>query len=176
MNSDSEMKIMDFVLAAMNMKSKMARKVKTNTFNKSPAIIPVSLQKRTTLILHEIDGRKVWHLNPKEVADSDWVVLFLHGGAFYSNITQGHWCLIDKLIQLSSASFVVPDYPLAPENSCIDVIAFLEKLYSLIINEFTDRKIAIIGDSAGGGLALSLSMKLQSVNMLQPQKIILFSP
>lgn len=176
MTSESELKIMDFVLAAMGMKNKMERNIKNNTFSKVPATMPHSLRKKTNQITYELKGRKVWSLSPKDESGSEWVVLFLHGGAFYSNITQGHWSLINKLIQHTGATFIVPDYPLAPENACEDIVQFVDEVYSRLIRDYEGQRIAFMGDSAGAGLALSLLLKIQTTEIPLPEKVILFSP
>lgn len=120
-------------------------------------------------------GRKVWVLSLKN-KPSNFVVLFLHGGSYFVNITIQHWYFIELLAKKINATFVVPDYPLAPKFSCKDIYTFLDSLYENILTLFPEKKIIFMGDSAGGGLALGFAQKIKNEWRKNPDKIILFSP
>jgi len=96
--------------------------------------------------------------------------------AYYANINVQHWQLIEKILQTINAKIIVPDYPLAPEANCIDVYSFMTTLYTRIITENPNKRIILMGDSAGGGIALGFAQKSKNDNVKQPDEIILFSP
>lgn len=117
----------------------------------------------------------VWAVTPK-ISEPRAVVLFLHGGAYVGNITKMHWDLVGKLVDKLNALVVVPDYPLAPENTWRETYEFVDKLYGMLLEKYSDKKFVFIGDSAGGGLALGFAQKLKDGNKKLPEHIVLFSP
>jgi acetyl esterase/lipase len=69
------------------------------------------------------------------------------------------------------------DYPLAPEHHYRDTFEMVSGAYDLLIRQYPDDNFILMGDSAGGGLALAFAQKLikEKHNKL-PKKIVLLSP
>ncbi|PKP39055.1 MAG: alpha/beta hydrolase [Bacteroidetes bacterium HGW-Bacteroidetes-15] len=153
----------------------MERKVLNNGYSKEPAKIPKSILKQFSVEVEELYGRKVWTLSPKK-NENNSLIIFLHGGAYYANITQLHWRLVEKLIISTNAIFIVPDYPLAPESTCINTYQFLDAVYAKLISKYPSKQTVFMGDSAGGGLALGYAQKIRNEDIKQPNQIILISP
>ncbi len=168
-------KLIQTAMGLFGMKKKMERKMITNGFAKEPAKIPDSLLKNFNIKETEQNDRKVWTISPID-SKSDLIILYLHGGAYMSNLRTEHWRLIEKLIIKTGATIVVPDYPLAPEASCIETYDFIEGLFTRLITEYPAKRIVFMGDSAGGGLALGFTQQLRDENKKQPDQIIIFSP
>ncbi len=137
--------------------------------------LPRSLLRKCEVKIVRIRGRRVWTLSPKN-GSSETLALFLHGGAYFANITRMHWRLVEKLLQSTGATFIVPDYPLAPAACCKDAYQFLEAAFARLIAENPAKSLVFMGDSAGGGLALGFAQKLRNEGGPQPKEIILFSP
>lgn len=175
MSQSNESKLIQFSMGLFGMKKAMEKKILNNAYSKEPADIPSSIISKFIVETAKIDGRKVWTITPKSKGNNA-VILFLHGGAYYANISLMHWRLIEELIISTNAVFVVPDYPLAPESSCMDTYMFTDKVYAKIIADFPSNPIVLMGDSSGGGLALGFSQKIRNEKFTQPEKIILFSP
>jgi acetyl esterase/lipase len=162
-------------MGLFGMKRAMESRIVNNTYKKEPATIPKSILKRFSVEVEELMGRKVWIISPKNF-ENKTAILFLHGGAYYANITQLHWRLVEKLIVSTNAIFIVPDYPLAPESTCVNTYQFLDAVYVILISKFSSKQIVFMGDSAGGGLALGYAQKIRNEDIKQPEQIILFSP
>jgi len=162
-------------MVLFGMKKKMERKMIANGFAKEPAKVPDSLLKNFNTQEAEQNARKVWTISPID-SKSDLIILYLHGGAYMSNINTAHWCLIEKLISKTGATIVVPDYPLTPEAGYKETYVFVEAIFTRLIAEHPDKRIVFIGDSAGGGLALGFTQQLRDGNKKQPDQIIIFSP
>jgi epsilon-lactone hydrolase len=85
------------------------------------------------------------------------VVLWLHGGAFFSGSGRTHAALLARLSALSGLEMVAPDYRLLQEApfpaAFEDALAAWVGLRAL---GYREGDIALGGDSAGGGLALAL--------------------
>lgn len=170
-----ESKLIQFILGLIGMKKRMEKRMITNTFEKNPAKIPGSLSE--SFIIREVrqNERKVWTISPKE-AESDVVVLYLHGGAYMGNINKQHWDFIEQLTRKINAVIVVPDYPLAPEATCKETFEFLDVLYTSLLIEFASKRILFMGDSAGGGLACGFAQQVRNKHIKQPEQIVVFSP
>jgi acetyl esterase/lipase len=83
---------------------------------------------------------------------------------------------MEQVITKTNAAIVIPDYPLAPESICKETYAFIEILYTRLTTDYPTKRIILMGDSAGGGLALGFVQQLRNQNKKQPEQIIVFSP
>lgn len=124
---------------------------------------------------HELNGRNVFTLTPKK-NNSNVHVLYLHGGAYVQNFFKQHWKFLSKLVEQTCCSVTAPDYPLAPEHTYLDAFAMVIPLYNEIVLKKGTKRVILMGDSAGGGLALACAQKMKCDNIEQPDKIILLSP
>jgi acetyl esterase/lipase len=103
-------------------------------------------------------------------------VIYLHGGAYVADIVQQHWRFIARMADRLGMRFVVPLYPLAPENQCLAVTSFVLGVYRDVLASQGPSRLFLMGDSAGGGLALSLAMQVASAALPKPAGLVLISP
>lgn len=109
------------------------------------------------------------HSNPNKI------ILYLHGGAYIEEPLKYHIKFIDKLAANTNSIIVFPIYPKLTKYHYNDAHKFVDIIYSKIKKE-SSLPVIMMGDSSGGGLALSYSEYL-SLNFLPvPDNIILFSP
>ncbi|MFN8310018.1 MAG: alpha/beta hydrolase [Chitinophagales bacterium] len=138
------------------------------------ATLPLSLRSKFHITTAQIAGHRVWTITPKSKI-SETTILYLHGGAYILNISSFHWKFIEKLLSQTQATIVIPDYPLAPAAHAENVYACILAVYREIFSR-KPRKLVVMGDSAGGGLALGFSEYLQTLQMKQPDEVVLLSP
>jgi monoterpene epsilon-lactone hydrolase len=102
------------------------------------------------------------------------VLLYVHGGAFVMGAPRTHRALAGRLAAEAGLRALLPDYRLAPEHPFPAALEDLVAAYRAL----TDRgeAIALAGDSAGGGLALSLLAEVQARGLPQPAGLVAFSP
>jgi acetyl esterase/lipase len=113
----------------------------------------------------------------KSNARSEGAVLFLHGGAFMIGSPVSHRSITGRLAKHTSATIFVPDYRLAPEHPFPAALDDAFTSYrALLAQGYTPKRIAIAGDSAGGGLVLSLCLRLRSEGLAQPACVVAISP
>lgn len=167
-------RLTELILGIIGMKKRVERKILTNGFPREPAEPPKALFKKYRVDIAEILGWRVWTLS-REGGESEKVVLYLHGGAYVANIIREHWNLIERLLDATGWTMVVPDYPLAPEHHCEDAYRFMEALYSKIL-AYSPSRVVFMGDSAGGGLALGFAQYLRDKGEAGPEQVVLFSP
>lgn len=125
----------------------------------------------------ELDGLAVECLeNPN--AQTERVVLQLHGGGYVLPLRNGHRNLgIIQGVLADAKQVYMIDYRIAPQNTFPAAQEDAVKAYKEILNRgISPENIIVIGDSAGGNLALALSMYLKENNLPQPKLNILVSP
>lgn len=75
---------------------------------------------------------------------------------------------------MSNIDIYYPIYPLAPNHTYKDAYLLILNLYKKLLKE--NKEIILMGDSAGGGLALGFTLYLQKLNVKLPNKMVLLSP
>lgn len=104
-------------------------------------------------------------------------ILFLHGGAFLIGSPVSHRSITGRLAKLTGASVFAPDYRLAPEHPFPAALDDAFACYrALLSSGYAPERILVAGDSAGGGLALSLCLRLREEGLPQPAGLALISP
>lgn len=120
-------------------------------------------------------GRRVWRLAPRRPAPDAPVVLFLHGGAYVCGILPPHWRFVTSLAR-GGAIVEVPLYALAPHAGIGEALALLEAVVRDLAAAYPGRALTLMGDSAGGGLALSLALHLRDSGAPLPRQLVLIAP
>lgn len=100
-------------------------------------------------------------------------VLYLHGGAYVNEIAPQHWSLIGALAR-AGAAVHVPLYGLAPQHTFTEAYAMLDTLYTDLAA--TAEGLTVMGDSAGGGLALGFAQTLRDTGRPLPRSLALIAP
>lgn len=121
-------------------------------------------------------NRNVFIITQKEVQKTDITILYFHGGSYMAEATEQHWTFLEKIINDTGATIILPDYPLTPKYHYKDVFNMVEPLYEEIINKVNPENLILMGDSAGGGLTLALEESLSNKSIPMPSKTILISP
>ena len=122
----------------------------------------------------EKENGRIFYANEKSV--SRYTVFYIHGGAYRYDITPQHWQFIEKVVDETNALVIVPAYRLAPFATYKEAFDLIVPEYKKHCAEHPEKKIIIMGDSAGGGLSLALSEYFKSEAIRVPDEIILFSP
>ncbi|WP_083629348.1 alpha/beta hydrolase [Tenacibaculum agarivorans] len=168
-------KFFQSMASIFRVKKYIEKNITKHTYDQSIAPIPRSIRKNFIIHKDSLLKRQIFILEPKQNT-SEKVILYLHGGAYYWNISKYNWSFAEELIKETSATIIIPDYPLAPSATCEDLYDFMNELYQQLISTHHHKNISIIGESAGGGLALGFSMLLRDQNTPQPHQLILLAP
>ncbi len=117
---------------------------------------------------------------PKATAGSSCspgVILYLHGGGFCVCSPATHRSVTSVLAAESQMPVWAPDYRLAPEHpypaALDDVLTTYQELRR---TGYAPEQIVIGGDSAGGALALALTLRLRQLHEPAPAGLLLLSP
>jgi acetyl esterase/lipase/hemerythrin-like domain-containing protein len=104
------------------------------------------------------------------------VILHLPGGAFILPATPGHRTMLDRVCRACDADGLLVHYRLAPEHPFPAGLEDALAAYGFLLeNGIEPRNIVIVGDSAGGGLALSLVLALKQQGLPLPCGVVLLS-
>jgi acetyl esterase/lipase len=101
-------------------------------------------------------------------------VLFAHGGTWIHPITNYHWRLVAELALTTGAEITVPLYPLAPVGTASIVIPRMAEIAAGLVDAAGDAGTTVIGDSAGGTIALAVAQQL-AIRGMRPA-VVLIAP
>ena len=110
-------------------------------------------------------------------ACTDCAILYLHGGACVMGSPVTHRELAARLSAAGRARVLVLDYRLAPEQPFPAAMQDAMSAYGWLLDQgYADERIAIGGDSAGGGLALQTLIALRVAGSTLPTAAFFLSP
>lgn len=177
MYSNKEKSLIDRVLKASLELARMKEKNTYAQFRKmnDKCRPPRLMETMFAISSRETEGRAVWTLAPKQ-ARNEYHVLFLHGGAYVVNMTPAHWFFVGALVDKLKCTVVVPDYPLTPDHDVEDVFDMMVPVYRELADRVGMSRLTLMGDSAGGGMALALCQLLYENKSTQPSQLFLLSP
>jgi epsilon-lactone hydrolase len=119
-----------------------------------------------------------WWCRPQNITDA-CAVLYFHGGGYVMGSGAAYRNYCSQIAQRVGAAVFVVDYGLAPEHPFPKALNDVEVAYRGLENAGFS-KLVIAGDSAGGGLALSLiqlfSQKTSHGSPARPLGGVLLSP
>ncbi len=160
------------------MDSAMGHKFQTGEFRMNPVepawICPPDFEYEIV----EMEQFKMEYLRPSGVCTGR-VILQIHGGGYIGPMKNTYR---DFAVQYSRRSLggdvLTVDYRVAPEHPYPAALEDAAAAYRWLIGEkkYAPEKIIIAGDSAGGGLALALTMYLRDHEMPMPAGLIVMSP
>jgi monoterpene epsilon-lactone hydrolase len=128
--------------------------------------------------LEPIDANGVaaeWSLAPG--SDPSKVLLFFHGGGYCSGSIVSHRGMVTEAGRAAQARTLAVGYRLAPEHPFPAAIEDARSAYRFLLDQgVAPSKIAIGGDSAGGGLTLALMTSVRDAREPLPACAWLVSP
>ena len=118
---------------------------------------PRGLDGRFDIARATVAGFPVYEVRPRRI-ESRLRLLYLHGGAYVFQISSYHWNLIAELAERVGATVTVPIYPIAPEHGFHEMFGMVMEVYRDMLRETAASDIVMVGDSAGGNMAVVLTM------------------
>lgn len=152
---------------------------------REPAALRRSFLLKTRLFFHPPFGTRMevapvgpgeaLHIAPRDV-QSDIILLYFHGGGYIFGAPETHSAMVANLVKRLGARAILPRYPLAPEHPYPAAPDFAEAVYDAVRTKHPDAPIFVGGDSAGGGLTLTLLARLLRKGAPLPAGAIALSP
>lgn len=137
----------------------------------------LSNTKEITYDEFEIDGRHAEWVHVNRAHMQKYVILYCHGGGYSTGSSLYARTLTSKLAAATSMDVLCFDYRLAPEHPAPAALEDAMKVWDyLMLLGYGARDVIMAGDSAGGNLALCLTLKLKEQKRLLPRGMVLMSP
>lgn len=110
-------------------------------------------------------------------ASGDAATLYLHGGGYVIGSPKTHREFARRLSAASQAQVLVIDYRLAPESPFPAPVEDAVSAYRWLLDEgYAPERIAIAGDSAGGGLTVATLVSIRDQELPLPACGVCLSP
>jgi acetyl esterase/lipase len=138
---------------------------------------PRSLERHVDVSIRHENGWPIYTVGPRTGASSRRAV-YIHGGAWINEISSFHWRLIADFAASTGTEITVPIYPLVPrtEATAENVVGVIADLAASIVARVGGRNVVLLGDSAGGTIALSVAHLLRDRGVPSPRDLVLISP
>lgn len=136
------------------------RKINKNTFK--------------DMIEKKYDGYTLYTWNGTIEDCKDSFLLYIHGGSFIDNPLNIQINFVKKMAKKLNSTLIVPLYKTIPEGNSCELLKEMKLIYNLLLTQ--QKKIYLIGDSAGGGAILSFDLLLAEEEIRKPNAVIMLSP
>lgn len=125
--------------------------------------------------LEEVNEEAVrgWWVRPQD-APSGQAILFIHGGAYVLGSAKAYRGFVSQIVSRTGVPAFVLEYPLSPEAPLPIAPEAAIAAWRYLVEQGFDR-IAVVGDSAGGGLTLVTLTQLKQAGD-SPLAGVVFSP
>ncbi len=128
-------------------------------------------------IVRPVNAGGVPSLAVSDAVGRPLTVLHLHGGAYVAGSAFGFRPLAGALAVATGVGVLVPEYRLAPEHPFPAAVDDAVQAYRWLLDTgVAPERITVSGDSAGGGLVLSLLMTLKEEGAPLPAQALLLCP
>ena len=105
------------------------------------------------------------------------VILYLHGGGYVFGGLDSHREIAWRLAKQTGQRVLLLDYRLAPEHQFPAPVDDAYAAYCWLLGEgYSAENLIVAGDSAGGGLAIALALKLKDEGVQLSSALVLMSP
>jgi acetyl esterase/lipase len=109
--------------------------------------------------------------------DAERAVLYLHGGGYAIGSINTHRRMAYDISAACGARVLVIDYRLAPEHPFPAAVDDAAKAWRWLLQQgLNPRRLAIAGDSAGGGLTIATLVNLRDLKLALPACAVAISP
>jgi len=141
------------------------------------ATSPPAVLEHAVNISHSINdiGWNTFCITPQD-STPERSAFYIHGGAFVMHMLESHWRAISEISIKSNTEITIPTYPLAPEATAKSTTYEMANTLGDFLNHTSMERSFLLGDSAGGNLALSALTLLRDQNANLPAGTILISP
>lgn len=130
--------------------------------------------KRYRVVREDLPGGFPSYTLTERGGSPDRTVVYVHGGGFVAPIDPYQVRYGARLATALNAQVLMPDYPLTPEHtwrdSHEDVVRMIQRATE------TSERVVVVGDSAGGNIALSATLTVRDRGGPQPSHLLLHAP
>lgn len=114
------------------------------------------------------------YLHTPPDADASRIGIWLHGGGYVFGSQRSHGAMVAEGARAAGIPILHPQYRRAPEHRFPAALEDAVAVYAAALNEAD--QVVIIGDSAGGGLALAAVLPARDRGLPVPRAVACISP
>jgi acetyl esterase/lipase len=104
------------------------------------------------------------------------ILLYLHGGGYALGSLDTHMELMARIARVCRCRVLGADYRLAPEYPFPAAVEDAVAVFRALQTDRGESKLAIAGDSAGGGLTAASLLEIKASGLPSPSAGVMFSP
>lgn len=105
------------------------------------------------------------------------MILYFHGGGFGIGSPKSHRGLAAQLGHAAQSQVLTLAYRLAPEHPYPAALEDAVTAYRMLLDEGrTPQSIVLMGDSAGGGLAIAAALRIKALDLPAPLAVVALCP
>ena len=120
---------------------------------KGPSDPPAKALGDSRVSTHRVRGRDVHVVRgPGHTASAAGAVVYLPGGAYTNEVVDQQWAFVAALAARTGVEVHEPIYGLAPHHTASEAVDLVAEVVHGLVAQ--GRSVVLLGDSAGGGLAL----------------------
>jgi acetyl esterase/lipase len=108
-------------------------------------------------------------------ASPDAAILYLHGGGYILGSATAYRNTVGQIAAAAASNAFVVEYSLAPEKTFPAAFDDAVAVYDALVHQGIKR-LAVVGDSAGGGLALAVLAYVSKQRDMKPVAAVAISP
>src|SRR5262245_53393275 len=123
-----------------------------------------------------IESVPCYWFKPEKTANTNRLIIYLHGGCFVLGSIESHRALVSHISENLALPILFVEYSLAPEKPFPAAVNEIERVYKHVLSRYPDDDIILMGDSAGGGLAVSVISDFNERGFRQPIYLVMRSP
>jgi epsilon-lactone hydrolase len=114
---------------------------------------------------------------PENARPAEAIILCLHGGGFMTGSAESHRKLYGHISKAIGCEALILDYSLAPRNRHPGIITEIVGVYAAVLKDgYSPEHVAMIGDSAGGGMSITSVLFAQELGYPRPAACVALSP
>lgn len=167
-------KITKFVMRLINVQGIISRSSNSDLHERSIPQPVKEVERQHSLERVEVGKCHAYWLSKEKKAAG--TLVYLHGGAFVVGPIKSQWKYISEMALKSGQAAVVVNYRQLPDHPYPDGLNDVVDVLHYLLDEEKLLHWSLVGDSAGGNLALAASYKLREQGRPLPNKVILMSP
>lgn len=125
----------------------------------------------------ELAGIPIVKVTPDELISADKIAIYIHGGAYVFNSAKGSIAQAMFFAAETGLEVIAVDYTLAPHSRWPQTTDEVISVFKALADQgITANDIVLFGDSAGGALAATVTLKMRDLGMAMPAALVLWSP
>lgn len=144
-----------------------ARRLRPRAYG-PPRLLPRGLE-----IGVEQDGGWPLYEVARSAGSTERRIVYLHGGTWINQISPLQWQLVLKLAADTGSRVLVPIYPLAPQGTAGTVVPQVVDLLRRLAATYGAGNVSVLGDSAGGQIALSAALLLRDLQAVLAHTVLI---